>query len=88
MVLSMAMQVGTISPMNWPQLFRCKSGIYVIGTESHFRHVNNVVIAKMLDDHGERMHVWVGWGGVGWGCGGGGIVGVGVKGSGSEGERK
>ncbi|KFM26921.1 hypothetical protein F751_4982 [Auxenochlorella protothecoides] len=45
-------QVGTIHPMNWPQIFRCKSGVYVVGTERHFSQDNNLIISRMLDDTG------------------------------------
>ncbi|KDD75838.1 hypothetical protein H632_c476p0, partial [Helicosporidium sp. ATCC 50920] len=47
-------QVGSISPMFWPQVFRCASGVYVIGTQRHFSKDNNLVISKMEDAAGAR----------------------------------
>ena len=47
-------QAGSVSPMNWPQLLVCKSGVYIIGTERHFSPDNNLVVSKMLDSAGER----------------------------------
>ena len=38
--------------LHWLQLFTCASGTYLIGTERHFSHNNNLVISKMLDDQG------------------------------------
>ncbi|KDD75669.1 hypothetical protein H632_c560p2, partial [Helicosporidium sp. ATCC 50920] len=46
--------VGSVGPMNWPQIFRCASGVYVIGTQRHFSTDNNLVISKMLDAQGSR----------------------------------
>lgn len=41
-----------VGPMNWPQIFSCASGVYLMGTERHFSKDNNLVISKMLDDKG------------------------------------
>jgi hypothetical protein len=47
-------EIATMGPMNWPQLFACKSGIYIIGTQSHFSKDNNLLISKMMDTEGEQ----------------------------------
>lgn len=41
------------------QIFRCKSGVYVVGTERHFSQDNNLIISRMLDDTGVRERVGV-----------------------------
>lgn len=47
-------QIGTLGPMNWPQVFKCASGVYVIGTQRHFSADNNLVISRMLDAAGAQ----------------------------------
>jgi hypothetical protein len=49
--------VGTVGPMWWPQVFKCKSGVYVIGNQAPIDSVssastNNLFISKMLDSSG------------------------------------
>lgn len=41
-----------VGPMNWPQVFTCTSGTYIIGTQRHFSKDNNIVISKMMDEQG------------------------------------
>lgn len=45
-------RAASVGPMNWPQIFSCASGVYLMGTERHFSKDNNLVISKMLDDKG------------------------------------
>ena len=45
-------QVGSLGPLWWPQLFRCASGVYVMGTKGIISINNGVFISKMLDDAG------------------------------------
>jgi len=47
-------EIATMGPMNWPQLFACKSGTYIIGTERHFSNNNNLVVSKMMDSEGKQ----------------------------------
>jgi len=41
-------------PMHWPSIFRCVSGVYLIGVQKHFTPDNQVVITKMLDEGGTK----------------------------------
>ncbi|EFN53516.1 expressed protein [Chlorella variabilis] len=50
-------RAAVVGPMNWPQIFSCASGTYLMGTERHFSHNNNLVISKMLDDKGASWSV-------------------------------
>jgi hypothetical protein len=47
-------RTGTIRPMTNPELVRCKSGIYAIGSNDKIAHANNVTISKMLDEGGSK----------------------------------
>ncbi len=35
------------------QIFRVKSGVYILGTERHFSKNNNLIISRMLGPEGE-----------------------------------
>jgi hypothetical protein len=50
-------RTALVGPMNWPQLFSCASGVYLLGTERHFSPDNNLVISKMLDEEGKQWSV-------------------------------
>ncbi|KAI3424245.1 hypothetical protein D9Q98_009601 [Chlorella vulgaris] len=50
-------RAAVVGPMNWPQIFSCASGTYLMGTERHFSANNNLVISKMLDDKGTSWSV-------------------------------
>jgi hypothetical protein len=52
-------KVGELGPLWWPQVFRCASGVYVIGNEGPIDAVtatqsNDLFVSKMLDQHGAR----------------------------------
>lgn len=46
--------VGSATPMQWPSIFTCASGTYMIGVQRHFTPDNQLVITKMLDTSGEK----------------------------------
>lgn len=45
---------GSAAPMQWPTIFSCASGTYMIGVQRHFTPDNQVVITKMLDSGGRE----------------------------------
>jgi hypothetical protein len=47
-------QVATVSPMQTGEIFRCKSGVYIMGVDHALDVSSNITIVRMLDDDGTK----------------------------------